>query len=241
MKKWLRRIGIVLGVMFVVGIFGNLSGNFKEQEAKEEPKVEKVTEVAKEEDVAEQKAKEEEEAKKKAEAEEVAAAKKAEEEEAARQAEEEKINIGLTVDEFEAAWAKNIAEVGAKEMTLKNSTAEEGPMFNTKTYGITKNASVLLSINKGNKMIKNITVIAMPSDNEADNADILLTYALTIGSADPSLVPEERGEIFFALTDQNPALEEMDSITTYNGLRYTLAVSRSVGMWLIIEDEDQQY
>jgi hypothetical protein len=237
MKKFLKLVGAIFGVMFVLGIIGNCMGETEKpkEETKVESKVDKESKAEKNKKAQDKLDKiiAEEEAEKKAK-EEAAAKEKAEE-----QAAKEAINLGVTVEEFEFAWANLSDEVGV-ELLLKNGSFKEGEVFNTKTYDVNDNISVLTTIHRGNNVLREITVVAMPSQDDITNSEILMSYALAIGGTNTALTPDERGDIFFALTDQNPTLEEMSTSTTHKGFKYTLMVSKTLGMWLSIADEDMK-
>jgi hypothetical protein len=222
-----------------LGIVANLTGGTDTKEtAVEKPKA-KVEQVDKKD--SEEAKKKAEEAKVRAQIEktrkEMEAKKKAEEAKAKKLAAEEAINIGMDAITFENNWGALSGDVGGN-LLLNNPEFKKGTVKNTKSYTVNQNVGVVATIHKGNGMISEVTLIAMPTKDNNDNAEIILTFALLIGATNTDLAPDERGEIFNGLMDQNPNLEDKDVWYTKGNLKYGLLVSKETGMWLNIKNVD---
>ena len=148
-------------------------------------------------------------------------------------------NLGMDSETFEKNWADLSDSIGGN-IPLPDGEEGSGAVNDTKSYDLTDHASIVTTIDKDNHLIKEITVISMASDAAVDNTKTLLVYTLAIGSADPSLVPDERGEVFSGLTDQNPNFDYKDVYYEKNGIKYGLLISKSAGIWLTITPADLQ-
>jgi hypothetical protein len=111
---------------------------------------------------------------------------------------------------------------------------QEGEVNNTFQHTINNNISLLGSVNKANGSVKEITMIGKGDGTAKSGADILGMMAVIIGTVDPELPANGRGEILKQLRlfgDNAADLKDHTATTDKNGIHYFINSSEVMGIW----------
>ena len=143
-------------------------------------------------------------------------------------------SIAPSVEEFLSRWNAVAAESGGL-VALPPFSVEGGPAMDTATSSPTSGGlSVLLTINKEDRSVREATIIALP-ENQSQAADALLSLAYLVRTASPDLPPDAPGDVLrdLGLTDAALDLSDYEETTTRGNVRYIVQASDVLGLFFI--------
>jgi hypothetical protein len=116
---------------------------------------------------------------------------------------------------------------------LPNIKVQKGEANDVFQCKFTDNLLIMGTVDKTNNGVKEITMIGRPDGTLESSTNLILCMAVIIASADPALLPEQRGDILrelgFLGTD-NTDIMNLSTKTEKNGLGYFINSSPLIGI-----------
>ncbi|MEC2074578.1 hypothetical protein [Metabacillus fastidiosus] len=245
-KKRIALAGASL-VLMIIGAILTPSSDVTTTKEKQKEQTEEVTkkeetkkQVELEKEKAEQLAAKEEEEKKK---EKEAAAK--EEAEAKKKAEAEKQDIpgtlGIDPNEFKKRFNSAADEFQAN-FYINDLKINKGEVQDIAQVKLNDNIFLNITVNKADGSIRDVGMIAKGDGTSKSGTDIIFTMGILITSTNPSLTPDERGDVLkdLGLMDQGVDILNIDKETVRNNIKYHLMGSEQIGIMFSAGDAREE-
>lgn len=149
----------------------------------------------------------------------------------------EKYDLGITPDELEANFNSTSSEIGAD---LNVSVEfEEGKVGDSVKASIGNSIAFIGSVDKETNMVRDLVLVGSNFKDTNDSMDYMMTAALLMAVADPSLSADERGDIFLNQLSFDETVSSLtDTSTVVNEREYTLGASQEMGVMFGISNSN---
>ncbi|GIM45921.1 hypothetical protein DNHGIG_14700 [Collibacillus ludicampi] len=145
-------------------------------------------------------------------------------------AEKTAYSIGMNPEQFKVSFNQQAQAFGAS-FRINSLEIDEGPVQNSFKYMLNDHLGLVGSINKKDGSIRDVMLLGQGDGTLKSGLDILGGMGALIAATNPSLPPEERGQILKDLGITKGAdLSNVDKSTVRNGLKYTLSSSKDIGI-----------
>lgn len=134
---------------------------------------------------------------------------------------------------FKSAFNRSCSK-NSFDFEIDEINVQDGEVNNTFQCTINNNVSLVGSVNKADGSVKEITMIGKGDGTAKSGADILTMMAVIIGTVDPDLPANGRGEILQELRlfgDNAADLKDHTAATDKNGIHYFINSSEVMGIW----------
>lgn len=131
--------------------------------------------------------------------------------------------LAIEPDEFQNNWNRFIDESGLENLRMPPVQVEEGAVQDVFTVSLSSRLSVLGTVNKADGTIRDVQVFGTPTEDFAENTDLILSWAALIAAVDPTMEASQRGEILEDLGivgGDEWAESGYEAEVTANGVRY---------------------
>jgi|GEM_PF-2397762 len=140
-------------------------------------------------------------------------------------------SLFATTDDFKNVF-NEFTSSNDFNLQIDDLDVQEGEVQNVFQYMFNENLGILGTVNKSDESVKEVTMIGRGNGTFKSGGNIFLCMAAIIGAVDPSLKPEERGEILkdLGLLNKNTDFTKMSNKTERNGIKYFVTSSDLMGL-----------
>jgi hypothetical protein len=144
-----------------------------------------------------------------------------------------------SVKNFRDAFNKS-ASMNNFNFQLPNLKVQNGEANNVFQCKFTDYLFIMGTVDKKNKGVKEITMMGRSDGTLESSTNLILCMAVIIASVDPSLAPEQRGDVLRELgffSNDNTDIMNLPAKTEKNGLGYFLNSSPQIGIMFGVSRE----
>ena len=156
---------------------------------------------------------------------------------------EQTYNIGLAPEEFKnnfnALSQNTAADTG---LLISNLKVETGEVQNVFQVTFNQKLAMTGTVNKNDNMIRDISIIAQPTNNATHNLNLILAFGYLIGSVSPELTPDERGQVLKELgfMDKDADLTKLDGKVLRGNVQYSASFMQGIGFFFNAKNVNDQ-
>lgn len=132
-------------------------------------------------------------------------------------------------------------ELKNNSLNVGRISISKGEVNDAFTYIFNKNVGIVGQINKSDNSIRSIMLTLQGDGTLTSGADIMTSIMSVIHATNPELTPDQRGNILreLRLLDKDIDINNIQSSTISNNIRYSLQGSEIIGLLFVAESADE--
>ncbi|MGI6436373.1 MAG: PH domain-containing protein [Syntrophomonadaceae bacterium] len=150
-------------------------------------------------------------------------------------------SLGITPDEFKANFNSAAAKVDA-DFKIDNLELKSGEIQDVYQSMLTENIGLLITANKKDGSVRDVTLIAQGDGTFKSGADIIIAIGTLITAFHPESTPDERGQVLkdLGLFKEGTDILNLKGNTTRGKYKYWINSSPTIGIMFGVQDKNDE-